>query len=631
MSGIFGAMNASGTIDQTDALNRLSKWNDVYGDAKEVAIVDDTFCLGICADHITNAPVNYTPILHKDGNTAIIDALIYNRRELSDSFDIPLTLSDEEMLLELIVKFGPEHLQYVNGDFSGAVYSNDDKRLILFTDHMSVHPVFYYRSSDVAAFSTELRGLINLPAVPGNINPEYLFTKTCGYITSKLRDTEFADIFSVAPASYLCVTQTGSGLNYEEHKYWTLGSRKIKLASRKKYTEKMRELITESIKKRLDVFPGTVGAELSGGLDSGVIDILINRMGRDAVYYSWSYSADDFPITHELDERLIVQDICKQENITCNYRSLKYGESNRNLIGNHMKLGFSPVGLGDMAYKFAFPLYTNTEIICEASQLVSDKGAKVIFSGHGGDEGVSHRCDPFELYQYGEKLHFIKCLWDYNNGKKQRFIKTFRDYRYTVARSASYRNDPSIRESRRVPELLSGSFRDSFRDYKGTPYYFNFDPIKYIATGATFIRPFVTALFGPYSGARYVFPFLDYAVSIPRHLYINNCQKRYIYRQAFKDIMPTSLYESTNKAIFFSEGEIKEETDWFPKEHDRLIDAYQHLDKEYWSKYLDFDYIKAITEAEKPGPEGKSRYIAIADLLTDMCYFQHMVEVVKEL
>lgn len=23
-------------------------------------------------------------------------------------------------------------------------------------------------------------GLINLPAVPGNINPEYLFTKTCG-------------------------------------------------------------------------------------------------------------------------------------------------------------------------------------------------------------------------------------------------------------------------------------------------------------------------------------------------------------------------------------------------------------------------------------------------------------------
>ncbi|MDC7292344.1 asparagine synthase-related protein [Butyrivibrio sp. DSM 10294] len=102
------------------------------------------------------------------------------------------------------------------------------------------------------------------------------------------------------------------------------------------------------------------------------------------------------------------------------------------------------------------------------------------------------------------------------------------------------------------------------------------------------MRTFVTALFGPYSGARYVFPFPDkdvinYAVSIPRHLYINNCQKRYIYRQAFKDIMPTSLYESTNKAIFFSEGEIKEETDWFPKEH-----------------------------------------IAIADLLTDMCYFQHM-------
>jgi asparagine synthase (glutamine-hydrolysing) len=635
MSGIFGIMNSSDACDVASSLKKLQKWNGVFGETKETKAVSGFFGLGICADHITNAPINKTPVLNKEEKTGVIDALIYNRKELSESFDLSSSFSDEEMLFELVCKSGPEHLKYVNGDFSGAIYDEKEQKLLLFTDHMGVHPLFYYRSPSMASFSTELRGLINLPEIPGHINPKYLYATVCGYINSSIHETEFEDIYTVTPASYLYVTKKGNELDYEEHKYWALGEHKVKLSSNKKYFEKMRELVTASIKRRLDVFPDVVGAELSGGLDSSVIDILINRLGRKGVYYSWSFDPKDLPLVPN-DERLVIEDICKQENITCNYRSREYYKNNSNIIENHLKLGFSKDAPGDFAFKFAYPLYTNTEIICEASQLVSSKGAKVVFSGHGGDEGVSHRCDPYELYHAGEKLHFIHCLWEFNEGTKNRALKTFRDYRYKAARGYSYENDPAIGSAYSAPSILNDSFKAKYSDYKGAPYYFPFDVLKYIGTGATNVRLNVAALFGPYSGARYVFPFLDrevidFAVSIPRHLYIKRKQKRYIYRQAFKDLMPKSLADVTYKDTP-SENKEHDNSDWFKDANRCANDLYNLLDRDYWGQYLDYDFLASLKDAQEPTKQEEiTAYTAATNHLTSLYYFQHLVETVKML
>ncbi|WP_029230969.1 asparagine synthase-related protein [Butyrivibrio sp. VCB2006] len=638
MSGIFGIIKSSSPAEISSSLARLLKWNGVFGDEQKSEIISDSVGIGICADHITNAPINNTPVLHKDDYYAVIDALIYNRQELSSSFNLPLSLSDEEMLFELIIKNGPDSLSSVNGDFSGAIYDSNVEKLTLFTDHMGIHPLYYYKSDKMGAFSTEIRGLINLPEIPGDINPDYLYTSVCEYITSSLNGTEFSDIYRVTPASYLCITKSSDTLVYEEHKYWTLGAKKVRLSSDKKYIQKMRELITESIRKRLAVFPDIVGAELSGGIDSGVIDILISKLGREAIYFSWSRDPKDLPLV-ENDERLIIEDICKQENTTCYYRSKNYVDSNSNIINNHLKLGFSKDAPGSLNFKYAYPLYTNTEIINEASQLVSSKGAKVIFSGHGGDEGVSHRSDPYELYCFGEKLHFIKCLWEFNEGAPKRMLKTFRDYRYKVARGPSYDNDPMQNTSSSTPFILKKELCEKYKDYKGTPFFFPHNPLKYIATGATNIRLNVAALFGPYSGARYIFPFLDYevinfAVTIPRHLYIKHGQKRYIYREAFKDIMPKSLYEVTYKNTPSEEkkpedNEKEEDVDWFKDNQQSLKNLFERLDKDFWAECLDFNEISKLTTCEDPGLEGKDQYMAVLEHLGMLYQFQNIVTKVK--
>ena len=85
---------------------------------------------------------------------------------------------------------------------------------------------------------------------------------------------EVKDVYLVPPASYLTITNENGTLKYETKDYWKLGTHKPRFLLPKKYRDKLRELVTVSIKDRLDVFPGLVGSELSGGLDSGVMSIL---------------------------------------------------------------------------------------------------------------------------------------------------------------------------------------------------------------------------------------------------------------------------------------------------------------------------------------------------------------------
>lgn len=148
------------------------------------------------------------------------------------------------------------------------------------------------------------------------------------------------------------------------------------------------------------------------------------------VYYSWSFSPQDLPLVPN-DERQVIEDICEQENIICRYGGTTIDMGPNSNIGiNHMKIGLILDMEKEPKFSFAFPTYINTLIISETAQLVNSFGAKVVFSGHGGDEGVSHRGDSFELYYHKEYLHFFKCVWDQYAGQKHRLLKTLKQCRY---------------------------------------------------------------------------------------------------------------------------------------------------------------------------------------------------------
>jgi asparagine synthase (glutamine-hydrolysing) len=635
LSGIAGLKNDNIDKSIKGELSKMLLWNKAYGDEATDQLEQDQWSLGVCYEHITNSPILTSPVLEKESFSAVIDAVIYNRTFLLKKYNLAAILSDEEIIFEIIIQKGLSSLADINGDFAGAMIDKARDILFLFRDHLGIRPLFYYMSDDLTAFSTDIRGLLANSHIPGEVNKEWLYKNICGYDTESLTQTEVKDIYQVPPASFITITNNNGKLVYETNSYWRLGSHKTRFLTARRYRDKLRELVTASIKDRLDVFPGLVGSELSGGLDSGVISILINRLGREAIYYSWSPDTKTVPLV-ENDERLVIDDICNQENITCNFESDWILDSTSNLGKSHEALGLKYDSQLDIYRNYALPLYTNSFIIAQTSQFVNCKGAKVIFSGHGGDEGVSHRGDPFELFYHKEYLHYIKLTWDLTKGQKHRLLQTYRQAKGKASSRQRYLSTPYV-SYQNAPQILSKELSLKYTDVPMPANTFSFDVIKYINDGSTNLRPKTAALLGAYSGARYVFPFLDkdvidYAVSIPRYLFQNGKIKRYIFREAFKDIMPPSLYSVSIKDTPSESAENNTPTsDWFTsvsKYGKEMIDS---LDRAYWERYLDYEVLDRWIKSPRPSDENKQAYLNVAIKIRDCLRFQSMVDSIKKI
>ena len=145
-------------------------------------------------------------------------------------------------------------------------------------------------------------------------------------------------------------------------------------------------------------------------------------------------------------------------------------------------------------------------------------------------------------------------------------------------------------------ELLNGEFKKKFANVQMPVVTFGYDPINYIRKGGSRNRLDVVALLGAYCGVRYIAPYLDYrvvdfAVSIPRHLYLRGKQNRYIFREAFRDIMPKSLYTLRCKADN-SDKNVGKNPNWFDDFSKLREDVLGRLDIDFWKPYLDFKQIE---------------------------------------
>lgn len=606
MSGIFGFVQGEADRSNTIDINRMRLWNSAYGSDDEEMFIGECFGLGCCYEKLSAEAKMGTPVLKANHKYAVVDALLFNREELIERCQEKATLSDEELLICYIDKFGLNALKDVNGDFCGAIYDDREKSLTLFRDHMGIRPLFYFINEVMVAFSTDIRGLVALPQIDASVDEDWLYKTITGHISTGKDNTEFKYIFCVPPAGYIKFSLENNKIVTQRNEYWQLGSKKIRFSSETAYRNQLRELITDAVKRRLDVVSDPVGAELSGGLDSGVIDILINRMGREGIYVSWSPDPKDVPLVKN-DERLVILDICEQENIVCNYGKTRISLGPESAIAGKMReMGIEVNHDEQTALRYILPPYSNTHTICETAQFVSRNGARVVFTGHGGDEGVSHRCNPYEMFFHREYYHFLRYMWSTTHGKKRRIRNTLKKCYRILSEERKQLKQP-FQMHFASPELLKADFSNKFIQKKMPPIYFAYDPKKYIKEGGSRNRLDVMAMLGAYSGVRYLAPFLDYrvidfAVSIPRHMYLKGRSNRYIFREAFKEIMPESLYRLQIKEDN-SFNSVEEDSDWFEEFSKYKKEALDKLDRVYWEPYLDFDVIDKWFEKGRPSEE----------------------------
>lgn len=602
MSGIFGIIYRDGHQNAVrNALHKMRLWNQAYGRDREEISFDNNAGLGCCYERLSvNIPPK-TLVLTDNLKTAVIDALLYSHEIL------PPEQSDEEALLHIVTGGGFNALKNVNGDFSGAVYNRQDHTLTLFRDHMGIRPLFYYADNILTAFSTDIRALLALEDVDTSINEDWLYRTCSGYYMDSLEATEYKNIFCVPPASHIVFhLDRKSAKSPEKHNFWRPGSRKIRLSSFDAYKNRLRELVEDSIRIRLRTLAVSVGAELSGGLDSSVIDILIHRFGKECLYHSWS--ADPNQLSYaEGDERLIIRDICSQEGLTCHYSDLftNYGMES-NLAKQMQEIGIPLEENTRPVLRYAMPPYINTLTLSGTSEYMYRNGIKAVFTGHGGDEGVSHRCNAYELFYHHEYSRFFRQIWLSVQDRKHRPVQFLKKSRRILGSVRKQLLAPFC-SGFSVPELLNRDFASGFQDKSMPALHFAYSPIEYIMEGGSRNRLDNVALQGAYNGVRYLVPYLDYrvidfAVSIPRYLYLNGTQNRYLFREAFRDLMPDSLYHLQCKEDT-SARNLPDNPDWFKEFLLRRDEVNRKLSRTLWADYLNFDFIDDWMKKGYPASE----------------------------
>jgi asparagine synthase (glutamine-hydrolysing) len=219
------------------------------------------------------------PLCNEDGTVWIIfNGEIYNhlelRRKLEKRHHQFKTNCDTEVIVHLYEEYGTECINQLDGMFALAIYDEKSARLLLSRDRLGQKPLFYFITDKTIAFASELSALKQHPEMPRILNNQALHDYfSLQYIPAP--HTIYHNVFKLPPAHSMIINTTDGTRQLEQ--YWQLDfSRKTKL-SFPDTEERLRELLTSAVKKRLmsDV---PYGAFLSGGLDSTIITALMGQL-----------------------------------------------------------------------------------------------------------------------------------------------------------------------------------------------------------------------------------------------------------------------------------------------------------------------------------------------------------------
>ncbi|MEO1527198.1 MAG: asparagine synthase (glutamine-hydrolyzing) [Planctomycetota bacterium] len=237
------------------------------------------------------------PMANEDGSVQLVfNGEIYNfqtlRRRLEGSGHRFATHGDGESIVHLYEDMGTDCFAELNGMFAIGIWDAKRSRLVLARDRIGQKPLYYAVTGDRIVFGSELKCLAEIPGVCTKIDPaaidEFL---TYQYIPHP--GTIWKGVHKLPPGHFL-VFDRGRA---EVHRYWNFDPTAERWVSRHQAMERLRELLTDSVRLRLqsDV---PLGSFLSGGIDSSLITALAQQQLETPVRtFSIGFPIPDFDET----------------------------------------------------------------------------------------------------------------------------------------------------------------------------------------------------------------------------------------------------------------------------------------------------------------------------------------------
>ena len=288
MCGIAGFLTTSPASGDEKILERMTtsiahRGPDGYGYFSDPGVY-----LGHRRLSIIDLATGGQPMANEDDSVWLVyNGEIFNHADVRPALEAAghryKSYCDTETVLHAWEQYGADSVSLFRGMFAYALWDRKQQTLFCVRDRLGIKPFYYFWDGRVFAFASEIKALLEHPAVSPHLEtdllPEYL---SFGYNSEER--TLFRGIKRLMPGHYLTIRK-GSNRKPELKiaQYWDVpGPGKPERRSDAEWIAETRRRLEETVRMRLmsDV---PLGMFLSGGVDSSAIAALTKRLTNSPV------------------------------------------------------------------------------------------------------------------------------------------------------------------------------------------------------------------------------------------------------------------------------------------------------------------------------------------------------------
>ena len=315
------------------------------------------------------------PLVEAGGLTIAADARLDDPAQLREALGLKPRdgeVAGSVLILHAYLRWGRACVERLYGDFAFVVWDAPRRRLFCARDALGVRPFYYALSARRFAFATALEAVLAAPGVGAELDERRVSAHLACSWRGFRRRTFFREVLRLA-AGHTLTVDAGRLRPVRQRRWWRPeGLPTARGGSAEEHGEGLLGELDRAVRVRLG--GGPVGVELSGGLDSSTVAVLAARELRrrglaPPPAFNWHPPPPEPMPPEWAEEYGRVHSVAAQEGLRLFHLARPPGNLLQRLSEDHCLPG---AGVGHPV------------------PLAAGEGVRVLLSGFGGDECVSH-------------------------------------------------------------------------------------------------------------------------------------------------------------------------------------------------------------------------------------------------
>ena len=492
-----------------------------------------------------------TQQIYRDSQVLLAcDADLLNEDELSETIGRVAPGSKNAktaaLLAALYERFGCEFVEKLRGGFSVVLWDLRERRLLAAIDGFGIKRLAYYQNEKVVLVASRIDALMKSGDVEPEINPKAI-VNILNFSANLGPETIFTSVHRLIPGALLLASQQ----NTRMQKYWDMRYGLEGDSHEGRLSRQLESLVERSVAAHCHNQPlSSLGAFLSGGTDSSTVVGMMTRATQESVKaFSIGFQENPF-------NELGYAELAAKKFHSKHHTYLVGPQDCFDALPHMVRYFDEPFGNSS-----AIPTY-----FC--ARLAAQNGVTVLLAGDGGDElfGGNERYATDKVF---EVYHSVPRVL--RKGLIEPVLGSLPSKGRLVGKAQNYirrANIPGVERmlsfqflrTHPVDDIFEGEFLQALGDYTildiPSHHYAqasardHLDRLLYVDMKITLADndlPKVTCM-SELAGIQTRFPLLDRSLAefsghIPARLKLKGFDKRYLFKQAFRDLLPTEIIQ----------------------------------------------------------------------------------------